>query len=497
MDTYLVNGYEAYHDLKISDQKIKSVTWFQYEPQRASFSFFYFSSPEDGWQTESNVMYTRLLWAMNGAEEYEAFTMGGICTEEIITITKNGVTIFTGYIDVTQSKINEDYGRADFVIYDAMKVISLLSGNVLYGQYSFGDFLNNTQVVSGSSRSIKKELQGKRFTDIDILLSGELLQQSVTEYLFERTKVFNTQNWNLSNGQNKRVGFYTYTETISDVVYNHVFFVYFGVYRIALRIIKDIKIFEISTGYCPVDILYENSDQISYDTSQEAEEDLQNQVDVEEVAINESIPEWGDDWFIWNNIATAIVGLNGYSYSFINSNTFYERSIAVTGNIFPTSINIGDNEKIHKMFQSMPAPYINVPNYSDKSWIAVLKDFLIGNNLLMKATGSGNIEITNINSDNAIDVDDYMNKLERAVIINKSFDGFTSIDGDTELIDENFVDYYKQYLKSTSQYDYSIRKDVGIINAGDKVSYDSNNYLILTVSGDPESIDYTGIAVRL
>jgi len=496
METYLVGGCEIYHNLKLSDNKIKSTTWFQHEPQRASFSFFYFSNPENSDQLGSNVMYTRLLWAMNAAEEHEAFTLGGIYTEEIIAITKNGITVFTGYIDVTQSKINEDYGRADFVIYDAVKVISLLSGKVPYGQYSFGDFLNGSLELAGEARSIKKELEDKRFADIDIAFTGNLLDQLVTEYLFERTKVFFTQNWNLSNGQNKRVGFYTYTETRTGISYSHIFFIYFGIYRIGFRLLKDIKIFEIVNGYCPVDILYENNDNISYNSAEDADEDLQNQVDIEILAINRSIPEWGE-WFFFNNIATAVIGINGYDYSFIHSDIFYERSVAVTGNIFPSLLSTGDNSKTHKIFQSVGAPYLPRPNYSNKSYIDTLKDFLIGNNLVMKVTVLGNIEITNIDDSNPLMVDDYMNKLERAVIINKSFEGFKAIDGDTELIDENFVDYYKQYLKSTSQYDYSIRKDAGTINAGDKVSYDSNNYLILTVSGDPESIDYTGIAVRL
>jgi hypothetical protein len=504
MDSYVITNatetieLESFCNFKLSEKMVKSTTWYEYEPQRLEFTVYGLLSADDptDWQFISSQFYNYLLNAMNDPHN----NFKGLFPDTIIKLKKNGAVIFTGYIDLTQSRIDEEDHRADIVCYDILKAISLLSEDkVPYGKYNLGDFLNNDFYSSGSIFSaFDFDLSGKLSRlgfSTSLLFSGNTLSSQVTEYIYGD---FNNFAYNYYTQYFK--GFYIYDAAQSNRTISHLFFVYFQINLVSRSIIKNIKIFEIVNGYCPVDALYESDDIVTYSTDDEAAMDIDIQISDEVAAINDEIKEWGDNWFALSQIQDSTVIFEGYSYTYEDSDNNLSRRIEVTGNIFPAEIMIGDSSKFHQPVKLLGN--FTKPNYSDKSWVEVLKDFLIGNNLVMKVTGAGNIEIKNISVMNAIDMTDSLIEKERKIQLPVDFDGLGSLDGDTSEMIDNFILYYYNYLKLLNVYDIKLSENtINTITRGLDVlaclSYSSKYYLILKIFTDIDKGQYECEAIEV
>ena len=492
MDNYIITNdaetleLEAYSKFKLSARKVKSTTWYELEPQRLSFTVEgYGGEPSDtNWQNRATNVYNILVSAMNFPEN----SYKGISPIRM-KLKKNGSVIFTGYISLTQSELDEDRQIADFVCYDALHIVSLMSDEyVPYGTYTLGQFLNN-DFYDGSSLSggwsLSSILQQNGFNDISLSLLSNTINEPVTEYLFDYSII------TIQNNNGLLMGFYTYSDSMPghDRQIDHLFFVIFQVYVTGSRIVKNIKVIEIVNGYCHIDPIYGGYDNfydnliiVTYNSNLEAEADIDNQINEEVTGINGVFPDWGD-WFSLQNIGNQEIVFNEYSYELINSdpNDLYI-TIEVIGNIFPTVIFFGDNAKQHTDRVFINQSIVKV--YSSSLWISGLKDFLIGNNLVMKATGSGNIEIKSISVQNAIDISESKFIIKKKIQLVSKFTGLGTLDGDTESMINNFEIYYRNYLSLLATYDIVVNHSgidniVNNLDVLDTLTDNDMNYLIL------------------
>jgi len=502
MDIYLILfgtlEVEAYANLKLSTKKVKSTTWYENEPQRLSFTVYGNNnqSANNEWEEHADWAFQRLQLAMRTPEN----NYKGI-SNTIVKLSKNGSVIFTGYVSVTQSELDEDIQRADFVCYDVLKIVSLLSDEyVPYGTYTLGNFLNNTWYNNEPGFDITSVLSSKGFGDIQLSFSGNLINSQVTQYLFNYVILM----WQSEFGLLK--GFYTHTDSLPgyDREINHLFYVIFQVYASGSQIVKNVKVIEIVNGYCWIDPtyggydnFYDNYDIQQYGSSAEATVDIDNQIGIEIAAINDSIPRWGDSWFELQGISDNAIVFGGYTYELIDGINVNKR-IEATGNIFPGTLFIGDNSTQH----SPTIVYGSDPIYSTSSWIAVLKDFLIGNNLVMKATSTGNIEIKNITSQLPIDISGSKFSKKKKIRVTTKFTGLGTLDGDTTEMVDNFEVYYRNYLNALAEYKISLNpatihhivRDIDVL---DTLTEDGSNYLILQLYYDRDSNKYDCEAIEV
>ena len=492
-----VNGrtLDAYTNLKLSEKRIKAYSWFEFEPQRLEFEFYDCGGGlgQEAWKDATELTYSDVLLIMNNS----GYSFRGLSTAKVI-LYKDGSAIFTGYIDINQTDLFLEERKARIVCYDALRILSLLDtkeniDNVPYGFYTLAEFISNTWfegwiTLEDYPNSLTKRIE-KIFPQfsLSVNLSGNLLTSPVEVSLNNK----NTDIFENEAGRNY-VGFFQYAHTEMGKTINHLFFAYFQVYVASAVIYKKIKITEIVNGYCYVDPVYSDHSENTYENTAEALSFFDTVVLEQYDLINNSVPGW-NDWFSLPAIQNSFQ-YYGYTYEYAEDIYNY-KEIIVTGNIISTWFSVGDNKEFHKPLYT--SGYSIRYNYSNKTWLSVLRDFIIANNLVMTTNQSGNIDIKNYSPRVLAGLEDYIVTIKKSTKFPDDFPGVKSIDGNNiEAIDHEVAEYYHQYFEFISVYSVTFRFDgdaggiARTLNVLDAFVYDGNTILLTSIDIDIDTDIY-------
>ena len=329
--------FELYGNLKLGNRKLKQQDWFMLEPQTMSFDIIGFPNARGDQETLSNAMIHHI---------FIIITPYNGLVRKVIKLYYNGTLLFTGVVDLTQSKYSEVANKATVVCYDYIKVLSVIKDNensITDNIYVFSDFLALLQSSidefnAGMFPSLAVSINSSANKPIDNL--PEAVNVSIDQ---KNASVYNTSEWFAENANG-----YVYNAVDGHKYNGCLFFVYVSSYLADSG--NDDGVFGISYEYIlyslrglSYSVLVRKNGFISYwEDSTVIGNELTENLQLSQSAGRTTLLDYIPESILNMQSLSNSISIDNLIYSVIhteptNSNT----SISITGNMFSYDHAIG------------------------------------------------------------------------------------------------------------------------------------------------------------
>ena len=428
--------FELYVNLKLGSKKLKQQDWFMLEPQTMSFDLMYFDQTNSTGESTSNRIINEIF--------VTGVNVNGLIRGLTIKLYLDSTLLFTGIVDLTQSKYSEISKKATVTCYDYIKLISVLKDNdksIVDNRYSYSDYLVLLQ-------SALDELS---ITDIDVHSSGGIPNAQLDPPI-----VIDTNQQDLStDSQGINIIDYSGFAVNATSGSNYLGLLFYVLVRVRGIIFAD----EPETVYFRGESILMSFDGVSYErlinrTKWDNAPSDSDQQELNNIA-GAIVTEFSTEIKLYLTHDVYAISLpNTFTFSgltyILNTGTGINSTISITGSMF---------SYFHTTGKYLKDGY-NVEN--ETNIISVLKLYLMANNQICYAdstginiTGYNEYQTTHVISDNDID------EIDNNYIDKKEIEKIPGIDAETEYWLKALNIYYSGNIST-------IIKNIGILFAGNE-----------------------------
>ena len=440
--------FELYGNLKLGSKKLKQQDWFMLEPQTLSFDLLYFSNANGTQETLSNTIIDTIFMLRE--------PVNGLIPWYIVRMYFDSTLLFTGIVDLTQSKYSEISKKATVTCYDYLKLLSVLKDDdksIVDNRYSYSDYLVLLQSA----------LDELAITDIDVHSSGGIpngqLTDAISISLFQKIQAFEGYP-----EQTLEHGFIFNTEAGTK---------YFGCLFFLFINIRPGQSEEGEFGFISESILISfdglNYSRLISNTGfdiYEYDDNPQNDLEIVDQRIGIYIKYMREmrEYLSFNQtdlvLAPDVLTVSGLIYNYLaNSYGGLDSTISITGSMFSYFHTIGKYLK----------DGLNDENTT--SIIDVLKMYLMANNQICYANGAG-LQITGYGEYQTTHViaDDDILEISNNYIEKKKIERIPGINADTEYWLRALNLYYSDNIGSVLKTVDILLSGNETIKAGDEIT---------------------------